>query len=649
MPATRRLLSRSSTLAVLLASAAQAQSNEPVPLVLEDMVVTAAGFEQRVEDAPASITVIEGEDLRRKSYRDLGDAVRDVEGVTVNGGANETDISIRGMPADYTLIMVDGKRQSARESRVNGNSGYEQSFVPPAAAIERIEVVRGPMSSLYGSDAIGGVINVITRKVAPEWGGSIGYDYSARQHSAEGNAGQTSFYLSGPLKEDLLGLQAWGRYLDRQADDDLEQTNGHSKADHRDLTTRLSFTPTIDHDILLEAGVTRLKNGDGLSANWATREQENNRDHWSLSHQGRWGWATSDVALYQETTSREGKATPDQTDIYGRKPEIRNRVLDAKLVVPTAHNVSTVGLQWQENQVTDWNQGLGDRVNREFKVTQRALFAENEWSVTDDFALTTGLRLDDHEEYGNHFSPRVYGVWRAHPQWTFKGGIARGFKAPELRAVVADYAYLRRNRFVMFGNPDLKPETSTNYEVSALWSNRADLSAGVTLFYNDFQDKLSTVTTDQLWNGYIIMDRVNVDKAVIRGVELTGQWDINDAFLVKGNYTYTDSEQKSGANAGAPLALTPERKANLRGEWRVNDRAQAWAAVSYYGEETGNTITAESAPGYTTADIGGSFDVTHALTLNASLNNLTDKRLDDETYGTVNYGRTLWMGATYNF
>ncbi|CAM3974146.1 Iron-regulated outer membrane virulence protein [Pseudomonas reidholzensis] len=649
MPATRRLLSRSSTLAVLLAGAAQAQTNEPAALVLEDMVVTASGFEQRVEDAPASITVIDGEDLRRKSYRDLGDAVRDVEGVTVNGGANETDISIRGMPADYTLIMVDGKRQSARESRVNGNSGYEQSFVPPAAAIERIEVVRGPMSSLYGSDAIGGVINVITRKVAPEWGGSIGYDYSARQHSAEGNAGQTSFYLSGPLKEDLLGLQAWGRYLDRQADDDLEQTNGHSKADHRDLTTRLSFTPTLDHDILLEAGVTRLKNGDGLSANWATREQENNRDHWSLSHQGRWGWATSDVALYQETSSREGKATPDQTDIYGRKPEIRNRVLDAKLVVPTAHNVSTVGLQWQENQVTDWNQGLGDRVNREFKVTQRALFAENEWSVTDDFALTTGLRLDDHEEYGNHFSPRVYGVWRANEQWTLKGGIARGFKAPELRAVVADYAYLRRNRFVMFGNPDLKPETSTNYEVSALWSNRADLSAGVTLFYNDFQDKLSTVTTDNRWNGYIIMDRVNVDKAVIRGVELTGQWDITDSVLVKGNYTYTDSEQKTGANAGAPLALTPERKANLRGEWRVNDRAQAWAAVSYYGEETGNTLTAETAPGYTTADIGGSYDLTHALTLNASLNNLTDKRLDDETYGTVNYGRTLWMGATYNF
>ncbi|RZI80395.1 MAG: TonB-dependent receptor, partial [Pseudomonas sp.] len=193
MRAPRRIFSRSSTLAVFLAGAAHAQTNppEPVPLTLEDVVVTASGFEQRVEDAPASITVIDGEDLRRKSYRDLGDAVRDVEGVTVNGGANESDISMRGMPGDYTLILVDGKRQSARESRVNGNAGYEQSFVPPAAAIERIEVVRGPMSSLYGSDAIGGVINVITRKVSPEWGGSIGYDYSARQHSAEGDAGQT--------------------------------------------------------------------------------------------------------------------------------------------------------------------------------------------------------------------------------------------------------------------------------------------------------------------------------------------------------------------------------------------------------------------------------------------------------------------------
>jgi len=638
-------------LACLIAQSAcvQAEESAVAPLTLEEVTVTAAGYEQSVENAPASVTIITGDELRKKSFRDLTDALRDVEGVTVNGGANETDISIRGMPADYTLILVDGKRQSARESRVNGNSGYEQSFIPPAEAIERIEVVRGPMSSLYGSDAIGGVINVITRKVTSEWGGSVTYDYSARQHSDQGNARQTQFYLNGPLIQDTLGLQVWGRYLDRQADDDVETTNGFSKADHKDLTARLAYTPTVDHDILLEAGATRLKNGDGLSANWATREQENNRDHWSISHQGRWDWATSDISFAQEESSRKGLASATQTDVLGRKPTVKNSVLDAKLVIPTEHNITTTGLQWNETTITDWNQGLGDRVDYDYSVVQKALFAENEWAITDAFSLTTGLRMDHHEQYGVHFSPRVYGVWNATDEWTFKGGVARGFKAPELRAVIQDYAVLRRNTFAMLGNPDLKPETSTNYELSALWSNRNNLSAGATVFYNDFQDKLSTVTTAERFNGFIIMERVNVDKAVIQGAELNGRWDITPELALKANYTYTDSEQKSGANAGAPLALTPKHKANVRSDWKLSEKTQLWASVNYYGEEYGNTITAEASPGYTTADFGGSYELTKNVSFNAALYNVADKRLDDETYGTVNYGRTLWASTTVRF
>jgi outer membrane receptor for ferrienterochelin and colicins len=619
------------------------------PMELDDVVVTASGFEQSVEDAPASVTIITGEELRKKSYNDLGDAVRNIEGVVVNGGANETDISIRGMPPDYTLILVDGKRQSARETRVNGNRGYEQSFVPPAEAIERIEVVRGPMSSLYGSDAIGGVINIITRKVSPEWGGSVSYDYAARQHSDQGNSRQTQFYLNGPIIEKYLGLQVWGRYLDRQADDDVQVTNGFTKADHKDLTARLAFTPNEDHDILLEAGATRLKNGDGTSVNWATREQENNRDHYSISHQGRWGWATSDVSLAYEKARREGKASAGQPEILGRKPVVENTVLDAKLVMPTTYNITTAGLQWNESKLTDWNQGLMDGRDYTFSVTQKALFAENEWSMTDTFALTTGLRMDEHEQYGTHFSPRVYGVWRATPDWTFKGGVARGFKAPEIRAVVPGYATIRRNTYVNLGNPDLKPETSTNYELSAAWSNRNNLSAGATVFHNVFDDKLSTENTARRWNGYIVQDRINVDKATITGAELNGRWDITRAFALKGNYTYTDSEQKSGSNAGAPLSLTPEHKANVSADWTLSEKAQAWASVNYYGREYGTTLSGDPAPAYTTADVGGSYDLTKAVTLKAAVYNLADKRLDDETYGTVNYGRTFWVGTTLRF
>lgn len=129
------------------------------------LVTTASGFKQTVEDAPASVSVVTREQLETKSYRDVTDALKDVPGVLVTGGGSSSDISIRGMDPKYTMILVDGKRVASRETRPNSdNSGIEQGWLPPLPAIERIEVVRGPMSSLYGSDAMGGVINIITRK-----------------------------------------------------------------------------------------------------------------------------------------------------------------------------------------------------------------------------------------------------------------------------------------------------------------------------------------------------------------------------------------------------------------------------------------------------------------------------------------------------
>ncbi|WP_433977606.1 TonB-dependent receptor domain-containing protein [Erwinia sp. E_sp_B01_9] len=208
---------------------------------------------------------------------------------------------------------------------------------------------------------------------------------------------------------------------------------------------------------------------------------------------------------------------------------------------------------------------------------------------------------------------------------------------------------LRRNTWAMLGNPDLKPETSTNYELSAMWSNRDDLSASATVFYNDFKDKLSTLTTTDRWNGYLVMERINIDEAVIKGAELTGSWQIAPALSLKGNYTFIDSEQRSGTNSGAPLALTPKHKASVKSEWEVTGDTQLWASANYYGKEYGTTVSEEPAPDYITADIGVSHKLTRTVTLNGAVYNLGDKRLDDETYGTVNYGRTFWGGISIDF
>ena len=121
-------------------SAASASADNPAPLadegtMLRQVVVSATGFEQNVKDAPASISVIPREEIEKGSFRDLTDALRNVQGVAVTGTAAEQDIFIRGLPGAYTLILVDGKRQSTREARTNGNSGFEQSFIPPAADV----------------------------------------------------------------------------------------------------------------------------------------------------------------------------------------------------------------------------------------------------------------------------------------------------------------------------------------------------------------------------------------------------------------------------------------------------------------------------------------------------------------------------------
>src|SRR5690554_678414 len=185
------------TLALLAASVALANQQS---VRLADMVVTAAGFEQKVTDAPASISVISQEDLRQNRYTNLAQALDGVEGVDIRQGTGKTgglNISLRGMPSEYTLILIDGRRQNpAGNVTPNGFGETSTSFMPPMSAIERIEVIRGPMSTLYGSDAMGGVINIITKKVASEWGATATVDHVFQEDSDYGESTRTNLYAS---------------------------------------------------------------------------------------------------------------------------------------------------------------------------------------------------------------------------------------------------------------------------------------------------------------------------------------------------------------------------------------------------------------------------------------------------------------------
>src|SRR5699024_10059168 len=447
---------------------------------LETIVVTASGFEQLVEDAPASISVIPREDLEKKAYRDVTDALRDVPGVLITGGGSSSDISIRGMGSCYTLILVDGKRVNSRESRPNSDGpGIEQGWLPPIESIDRIEVVRGPMSSLYGSEAMGGVINIITRKIEPEWTGSVRTELTQQQHSDSGNIYQGSFYLAGPIKEDLLGVQISGLKMRRNED---KFVDGFNKQDTGSGNIKFTLTPTENHDLMAEVGRTvqeRIAHpGKSMAAENcragsctpnSPSESKYTRDFYSLTHEGRYGAWQSNSYIQQEETKNPA-----------RQMKVKNLELNSQWNLSLDNHHLTLGAQYTKEKLGDKGNQLNPRINK-IQRYQWAAYLEDEWQLHPSFVLTGGVRLNYDEKYGSHWTPRLYGLWSVNDELTIKGGISTGFKAPKLRQTVAQWGQITGGSnapvsSVIIGNPGLKSEKSIIQDLDYVWNNREKLN-----------------------------------------------------------------------------------------------------------------------------------------------------------------------------
>lgn len=662
---------------------ALAQDMAEQPVMLEPIILTASGFEQNLSEAPASVSVISGDELSKRGISSLTDALTEVQGVATTGNANEEDIYIRGLSGQYTLILVDGKRQGTRESRTNGNAGIEQSFIPPVGAIDRIEVVRGPMSSLYGSDAMGGVINIITKPVGDQWSGSVTAETTLSQHDRDANSRQLSFQAGGPLIADQLGLQVWGRSFQRS---EARQVNGLRDRDLTDLSARLTWTPDPDHLFRLEGGRTRIEDLARVGRTLAAFDfrgapqndslQENTREHASLSYTGQWGDVTADLSVLREKGERTTYAGNGALALSAdpRSPEVTNTVYDAKFTAPLSfHGEHTVvfGGQLDRTGLRDQNPGLGDGVDYDFSTSQWAIFAEDEWRLRDDFALTLGARYNEHDEFGNHVTPRAYAVWNATADLTIKGGVSTGFRAPDLRSIVPGYYYTTEGGAgAIVSNPDLQPEESTNYELAALY-NGGTWDVGATVFRTDFKNKIeSAKSTDQITVGGTTFNRwgwYNVGEARLQGVELTGSWDATADLSFRASYSFTDSEQETGDYRGLPLERTPRHMASLSADWQTPVTGLgAWGTVNYQGNEVaaGARIGTNGTPyafddngtaiayeygSYLTVNMGADYQVNDRVTLNGAIYNVLDRDITAGSSNTVGEGRQLWMGLTANF
>lgn len=746
---------------------------------LDTVVVTASGFEQKITDAPASISVITREELRQRPYITLIDAVRDLEGVDVGETSDKTGqktVSIRGMGPDYTLILIDGRRQNNHgDIYPNSFGGNQFNHIPPLDMIERIEVIRGPASTLYGADALGGVINIITRKVSDRWRGSATIGHSVQENSDFGSDSTFDFALMGPLVKDRLGLGVRGSWYERNASTPEYEAitapdgtvferalgfgGGGKTVDNTNKSAgvTLSWTPTDHQSVIFDYDTSKqvydntpylnnlgtetypLGTVDGLAGIWRAApqvgyaaDQEFTRDQWSVTHQGQWAFGNSFVSLAHIDTGNHGRTLPFTVaerllhrDIYcnnaatcatgpyagltraqrqqlavdtflprpKRTMESRQYTLDAKLdfAVGDAHHF-IVGGQAIDGELEDGVFGMeggGDGAGTVQDHKMWSVFAEDNWKPIERLTITLGLRHDDHNVFGSHLSPRAYAVWDVSDAWTVKGGVSTGFKTPkttDLYDGITGFGGQGTSPFV--GNPDLQPETSINSEIAVYWTSADDAHTfNLTVFRNDFDDKIARGETslsceqtggvrpcanlgDYAQLGYTTYaQNINIDEVRIQGVEVAGRWGITETLSLRANYTYTDSEQLSGAQQGLPLTNTAKHMANTSLTWQATENFSLQLLAEARSKRYRDVINGvrRDYEDYSVLHLGAQYRFNEHVSLSGRINNLLDEDfttfqtvwtqdasgayapsyLDD--YNNKDKSRNLWLSLNVNF
>ena len=585
---------------------------------------------------------------KRPAANDISEFVRTMPGVNLTGNTatgqrgNKRQIDLRGMGPENTLILIDGKPVNSRQSerismRGERNTRGDSNWVP-IEEIESITVLRGPAATRYGSGAMGGVVNIVTKKVSKEFKGQVNLYANQPQDSKEGETRRIGFNLSGPIIQDTLGFRIYGNLNKTDADAaDINAGHGNDSAAgvegvrNKDIAGRLQWKISPAQTLILDSSYSRqgnIYNGDTQNSNprsalvnsLADSKAETARLYrsaYSLTHDGAWEWGdTKNVISYERTINShlpEGLAGGPEGSYTGLdfvQSRLKNLRFSSEANIPFklgVDNVLTVGAEFTDSKLDDpasntqgfKDQGKTDVFNgisatRGGKASQRnwAAYVEDNISLTDKTHLIPAIRFDHNSDSGSNWSPALNFSHQIGENWLVKGGIARAYKAPNLYQTNPDFILYTRGqgcplnapnsvRCYYMGNGNLKPETSINKEIG-LEFNKNGWQASATYFHNAYRNKI--VIGDQLIAtsniGNWLLQWENTPKATISGIEGNLVIPLHDTLKWSNNFTYM---HKSEDYQGNPLSLVPKHTLNSTLSWTPNERFDANLTFTHYG------------------------------------------------------------------
>ena len=607
----------SSAALVALATPAFAQSQLTYPrLDDENVVISATRIPTPLSQLASSVTVITGAEIEARQDRSLPDVLREVPGlfITQTGGAGgQTSLFIRGTNSNHTKVLLDGIDVSD-PSTANGVADISKLL---AGDIAKVEVLRGPQGALYGSDAIGGVINIITKSgegpmriTADAEGGSFGtFNQRASVAGSEGAfhyAATVQHFHSGATPVTPLNLLAPG---ERRNDDFYNNITA---------TAKLGYDVTDNFDLGLVGHYTNSLGkitGDSFDpvtfasfpAATRTRIETLQYESRGTAHLVLWdgrfdqtlGFAYgSSILATQDPNNGHGRQKGDRAklDWQGNIGLMQGESL--VLGAETARDALHPGLSF----------GFPSTLSR--GITTNAGYGEIQSDFGGGLYDSASIRYDDNSRFGNKTTWRIAPAWLIENTGTkLKASAGTGFKAPALQQLFGTFG----------GNAALKPETSFGYDVGVEQKLLGDtVTGGVTWFQNNIKNLIVSGPAPAFQLG-------NIGRARTDGVETTLDWKALETLTFRASYTYTDA-----LDAATHLALLrrPRHKASLGADWQATDDLTLDATLLYTGPQIdGNrdfSIPRLKMPDVTTLDLAASYKLTDKWSLFGRIENATD-------------------------
>lgn len=609
---------------------------------LEDMVVTASRVPTQKVNTPADISVITKEEIADQNYASASDALRAIPGVNVLGSGakgssmGQDKILLNG--DERVLVLVDGRRMNLGSS---GNSSAD--WLPPVNAIERIEVLKGGGSALYGTDAVGGVINVIMKK-----GSDIGNHVTVKAAGGSWNAEQYAISASGST-DSGLGLIV-SATKERRGEYKFKSANGKSQllknSGYDDTGVIVKLDQKVGEDNRIDVNFEHINAEGGSPFGYSGFGNTDSHKRISNNVALRYDWnESSDERGYVQVYKNYQHA-------HFRSPVAsrQSNFTDSTIGLEAQQNFKfsdtdelTVGLEYYKTTVDNTSLYTGER-----DINNKAIFAENRWEFAPSWQLNTGLRYDHHSKYGSEVTPKVALNKKFDENSNVYLSWGRVFNAPttdDLFWYQVDSS--QWGTFYTYGDPNLKPEKGYVWTFGGNTKLNEKTSLSANVFYSKITDAIDWDYTSV--PNYTLA--VNVNKEKRRGLELSLNHDFDDNLSAYASYTYVQVKQDKGKGFTKDLTTKPNiYRAGLK--YKNADWLFTLNANAVTGQSEKNFVDSS----YFTLDLGAQYKINDNAKLFINGYNLTNARYAEfgglYKNGEAKYpmaGRSFIIGAEYTF